>query len=148
MEEMRPVFREYLEYVEPFYDIYDVSSWCDHALENLRAYVHSEDRRGYVLRLSGTIAGFALVNDHLRFNDKGFAIAEFFVRESHGREGHGRILAEHVFARSPGNWEVAVSAKNHRALAFWEQVISFYTGGRFLRKNIPSFSGTGFLFKN
>ena len=147
MEEMRPVFREYLEYVEQFYDINDVSSWCDRAMENLSAYAHSEDRRGYVLRLSGTIVGFALVNDHLRFSDKGFSIAEFYIRESHGRKGYGRILATHVFARSPGHWEVAVSAKNHLALTFWEQVVSSYTGGCFLRKNIPSFSGTGFLFK-
>jgi len=143
---MGPVFKAYLEYVEPFYDIYDFDCWCDRAMKNLSAYALAEDRRGYVLRQSNAIIGFALVNEHLRFRDEGKAVAEFYIQEGYRRKGYGRMLAEHVFAQAPGNWEVAVSAKNHPALVFWEQVISSHTNGLFLRKNDPSFVGSGFLF--
>ncbi len=145
---MRPVFRAYLEYVEQFYDIYEVDAWCDRALENLKAFALAEGNQGYVLRQSDSIIGFALVNDHLRFRDRGLSIADFYIQEGHGRKGYGRMLAEHVFGCAPGNWEVAVSEKNHPALVFWERVISSYTGGCFLCKNIPSFRGAGFLFTN
>ena len=101
-----------------------------------------------ILKESEIIIGFALVNKHLRFNHDGFAIAEFYIQKDHERNGCGRRLAEYVFAQFPGNWEVAVSLKNNSALAFWKQVVSSYTYGKFIEKKTCSFSGYGFLFNN
>jgi len=86
------------------------------------------------------------VNKHFRYNIDGFAIAEFYVQKKYARNGYGRKLAEHVFAWFSGNWEVAVAFNNHSAVGFWEQVVSSYTGGNFIKKKNSSFKGYGFLF--
>jgi predicted acetyltransferase len=147
-EEIVPLFKEYLGVVSRFYTIYDFDSWCEGAVKNLQTYSMAEDRLIYVLKESETFIGFALVNKHLRFNSGGFGIADFYIQKSHGRNGHGRRLAEHVFERFPGSWEVAVSLKNEYALGFWKQVVLTYTSGRFMEKKHASFKGYGFLFNN
>jgi predicted acetyltransferase len=131
-----------------FFDIKDRRSWCEGALKSLQRYSTEDDRHIYILKESETIIGFAFINKHFRFNHDGFAVAEFYIKKDHERKGFGRKLAEHVFAQFSGNWEVAVSKKNHSARVFWKQVVSSYTGGNFVEKRIGSFSGYGFLFNN
>lgn len=129
-----------------FFKIYDFDSWCKGAFKNLQKYSMAEDRYIYILKESGAIIGFALVNHHLRFNMDGVAMAEFYIQKGHKEKGYGRKLAEHVFTQLPGNWEVAVSLKNDLALLFWKQVISSYTKGKFIKKNKSCFKGYGFVF--
>ena len=148
IDEIKPTFREYLNYMSQFFDIKDRRSWCEGALKYLQRYSTEDDRHIYILKESETIIGFAFINKHLRFNHDGFAVAEFYIKKDHERKGFGRKLAEHVFAQFSGNWEVAVSKKNHSARVFWKQVVSSYTGGNFVEKRIGSFSGYGFLFNN
>ena len=146
IEEIIPIFREYLGWMRQFYTIYNFDSWCEGGLKNLQDYSMAEDRLIYVLKESESIIGFALVNQHLRFNHDGFAMAEFYIQKNHGRSGQGRRLAEYIFARYPGSWEVAVTLKNNDALVFWKQVVSSYTSGKFMEKKKASFKGSGFLF--
>ncbi|MFH2138039.1 MAG: GNAT family N-acetyltransferase [Candidatus Omnitrophota bacterium] len=147
IDAIRPIFREYLNYISQFLDIKDQQAWCASALENLRKY-SLEDRYIYILKRSGAIIGFALVSKHLRFNTDGFGIAEFYIQKKYEGRGYGRKLAESIFAQFPGNWEVAVSLKNNSAQKFWEQVVSSYTSGKFMKKKTRSFSGYGFVFNN
>lgn len=146
IDEIKPIFRTYLDHMSRFFEIHDFDSWCNGALKNLRRYLTAEDRYIYILKKSDAVIGFALVNKHFRFNTDGFAMAEFYIQKEHEKKGHGRKLAEHVFTRLPGNWEVAVSLKNTSALLFWKQVVSAYTDGQFIRKRHPSFNGDGFIF--
>lgn len=146
VQEIKNIYRRYLAYMSQFFEIRDYDPWCEGALKNLQNYSQADDRFIYVIKESGAVIGFALVNQHLRFNPDGMAIAEFHILKSHEKKGHGRRLAEHVFAQFPGNWEVAVSLKNQPALAFWEQVVSSYTESHFIRKRNASFYGYGFLF--
>ena len=146
IDEIIPIFREYLKYMSRFFEIDDFDSWCEGALKKLRRYSMAEDRHIYILKESESIIGFALVNKHLRFNTDGFAIAEFYIQKNHQRKGYGRKLAEHVFAQFPGNWEVAVSLKNNLALVFWEQAVSSCTDGSFIKNRNASFCGYGFVF--
>ncbi len=148
IEEIIPLFSTYLEGMSQFYEIRNLDSWCATALKNLQKYAGAEDRRMYILRQSGAIIGFALVNQHLRFNQDGFAIAEFHIQKDHGGKGYGRRLAEHVYAQFPGNWEVALTMKNHNALVFWRQVVSSFTSGKFMEKRNPSGNECGFLFES
>ncbi|MBW2265438.1 MAG: GNAT family N-acetyltransferase [Deltaproteobacteria bacterium] len=148
IDEIKPIFREYLNYMSQFFEINDHDSWCEGALKYLQRYPIEDDRHIYILKESESIIGFSLVNKHLRFNNDGFAVAEFYIQKDHVRKGYGRKLAEHVFAQFSGNWEVAVSLKNSSARAFWKQVVSSYTDGKFIEKRICSFSGYGFLFNN
>ncbi|MBA3011752.1 MAG: GNAT family N-acetyltransferase [Proteobacteria bacterium] len=148
MAEIEPIFSLYLDIMCRFYKIVDLYSWREKALENLRKYARQEDRLIYVLKESNAVTGFALVNQHLRFNRDGLAIAEFYIHKDHGRKGFGRQLAETVFSLSPGNWEVAVTVKNKDAMAFWKQVVSSYTSGDFVEKKKASSDAHGYLFNN
>ena len=148
IDKIKPVFREYLKHMSQFFEIIHYDSWCEGALKNLQFYSMADDRHIYILKESDAIIGFAMVNKHFRFNTDGFAVAEFYIQKNHGRKGYGRSLAEHVFAKFPGNWEVAVALTNKSALVFWEQVVSSYTGGKFIKEKNASFCRYGFVFNN
>lgn len=148
IDEITPMYREYLDYMRQFFRIYDFDSWCNGALKNLRHYFIADDRYIYSLKESESIIGFALVNKHFRFNTDGCAVAEFYIQKDHEKKGYGRKLAEHVFEQFTGNWEIAVSLKNKSALLFWEQVVSSYTNGKFIKKRNASFYGVGFIFNS
>ncbi|MCD4674497.1 MAG: GNAT family N-acetyltransferase [Desulfobacula sp.] len=148
IDEIKSVYREYLDYMSRFFKIYDFNSWCKGALKNLQLYSIADDRHIYILKESESIIGFALVNKHFRFNTDGFAVAEFYIQKNHERKGYGRKLAEHVFAQFTGNWEVAVTLKNKSGILFWEQVVTSYTNGKFIKKKNASFSGYGFVFNS
>ncbi|WP_299982121.1 GNAT family N-acetyltransferase [Desulfobacula sp.] len=146
IDRIKPIFREYLDYMSQFYEIDNYYSWCKGALKNLQLYSMADDRYIYILKESDSIIGFALVNKHLRFNTDGFAVAEFYIQKGHEKKGYGRKLAEYVFAQFTGIWEVAVTLKNKSALVFWEQMVSSYTDGKFIKKRTASFKGYGFIF--
>jgi len=148
IDEIKPIFTEYLAYICQFFAIADYDSWCEGALKNLSLYSIKNNRHIYIIKKSESIIGFAFVNKHLRFNTDGFAIAEFYIRKNYEKKGYGRRLAEHVFEQFPGNWEVAVALKNNSARLFWKQVLSFCTHDTFIEKRNSSFSGYGFLFNN
>jgi predicted acetyltransferase len=148
IDEIKPIFKEYLNYMSQFFEIDDYDSWCEGALKTLQLYSIEDDRHIYIIKESESIIGFAFVNKHLRFNHDGFAVAEFYIQKDHERKGYGRKLAEHVFAQFPGNWEVAVTLKNSSARVFWKQLVSSYTDGKFIEKRKSSFNGEGFLFNN
>lgn len=148
IDEIKPIFREYLNYISQFFEINDHESWCEGALKHLQRYPAEKDWHIYILMEADYIIGFSLLNKHLRFNHDGFSVAEFYIQKEYQRKGHGRKLAEYVFAQFPGNWEVAVSLKNNSALAFWKQVVSAYTYGKFIKKKTSFFSGYGFVFNN
>lgn len=146
VDEIKPMYKAYLDYMRQFFKIYNFDSWYKSALKNLQRYTMVDDRYIYILKQSESIIGFALVNKHFRFNTDGFAIAEFYIQKDHERKGYGRKLAEHVFSQFSGNWEVAVTLKNKTALMFWEQVVSSYTKGKLIKKKNASFNGYGFVF--
>jgi predicted acetyltransferase len=148
IEELFPIFREYLERMCPFYTVHNFDAWCEGGVKRLQASSMTKNQQIYVLKKSEAIVGFAQVNQHLRFNRDGWAMAEFYIQKKYGQSGQGRRLAEYVFDRYPGPWEVAVALKNKNALLFWRQVISSYTRGQFMEQTADSFKGTGFLFHN
>jgi len=148
IEEIKPIYKTYLDYMRQFFKIHDFDSWYKGALKNLQRYSMADDRHIYILQESDAIIGFALVNKHFRFNTDGFAVAEFFIQKSHEKKGYGRGLAEYVFAQFAGKWEIAVSLTNTSALVFWEQVVSSYTDRKFIKERNASFNGYGFIFNS
>lgn len=144
IEEVKSVFPSYLAHMHQFFEIHDFEAWRDTAVKNLNQYATSGDHHLYTVNKADTIIGFALVNRHLRFIENGFAVADFFIVPDHSRNGHGRRLASHIFSRLPGHWEVAVTSTNTKALKFWEQVVSEYTGKTFIKKTRASFTGYTF----
>lgn len=148
VEEIKPIFKEYLNKIGHFYEIKDHESWCEVALKNLNRYLVENNRYIYIIKKSESIFGFALINKHLRFNNDGLAVAEFYIQKKYKTKGYGRMLAEYVFNQSPGSWECAVSLKNNSAQEFWKKVISLYTYGKYTVKRTYSFNGFGFVFNN
>jgi GNAT superfamily N-acetyltransferase len=64
-------------------------------------------------------------------------VAEFFVLRRYRRRGVGRHAAHALWDRLTGSWVVRVADRNDRGRAFWERVVSAYTGGRFCVKRAP-----------
>ncbi|MCP3875170.1 MAG: GNAT family N-acetyltransferase [Desulfobacteraceae bacterium] len=148
IEEIKPIFKTYLGYMGQIYNIAHLDAWRDNAMKNLQDASKTDHKLIYSLKQSGTIIGFAQMNKHLRFNNEGLAIAEFYIQKDHQRKGHGRRLAEHVFELFPGHWEISVAINNNLALEFWKQVVSSYTFDKFIEKRKASINTCGLLFKN
>jgi predicted acetyltransferase len=99
----------------------------------LDSYWNMPERYPFLIRAAGRLVGFTLVNRYSRLHDPfdGHAVAEFFILRKYRRRGVGRSAAMQLFARFPGKWEVASSATNVPAQAFWRSTIDVYTDGRY-----------------
>lgn len=144
IEPLRLLYCEYLVHMSQFFTIKHYDAWIEGGLKNLHSYALTEERPAYMIQESDAVIGFALINQHLRFNSEGFAIAEFYIQKTQEKKGYGRQLAEHLFHALPGPWEVAVTSTNHKALKFWKNVVTGFTLGQFRQENKPGF--TGFVF--
>jgi predicted acetyltransferase len=91
----------------------------------LEAYWNNADHIPLLLRVEGSLAGFALLN---AASHSGLPVtrnmAEFFVVRKHRRGGVGTAAAHAIFSRYPGVWEAAVARKNVGALAFWRNAVA------------------------
>ena len=92
------------EYLHPYFDEY----WTD------------SDRKAFLFRVEGALAGFALV-----FTGSPHDIAEFFVMRKYRRCGVGAQAAADLFDRFPGRWTVRQQLANPAATAFWREAIRY-----------------------
>jgi predicted acetyltransferase len=72
-------------------------------------------------------------------------LAQFFVLKKYRRRQLGRRAAMQVFDTLRGRWQVGQMAGNHRAHAFWHQVIGSYTQGRFVEHELHDKRWDGWL---
>ncbi len=78
-----------------------------------------------IVRCDEHLAGLALVTDRGHAGKPAdHNMAEFFILRKYRRCGVGRAAAEQIFARHPGQWEVAVARKNVAVLSFWRTTMS------------------------
>ncbi len=148
ISEIKDLYKDYLNYISQYFNIKNLEAWRETALAHLKKYSTDTNRHLYIIKDSDTTFGFALVNQHFRFIKTGSAIAEFYIKDEYKRKGFGKNLAEHVFTKHPGDWEVAVSKKNNLALKFWKKTISCVTKEDFKQVRNESFDGYGFVFNN
>jgi predicted acetyltransferase len=87
----------------------------------------------FLIHADSHLVGFALINRHSRILQAfdGHAMTEFFIMRKYRRLGIGRAAAMQLFDHFPGPWEVASSATNIPAHAFWRSTIDSYTSGRY-----------------
>jgi predicted acetyltransferase len=70
------------------------------------------------------LAGFALLNDQSHSGlPTTHNVAEFFILRKYRGQGAGRIAAQALFSRYPGQWEAAIARKNVAAHKFWRSII-------------------------
>jgi predicted acetyltransferase len=85
-----------------------------------------EDHFGYLIKVAGKLAGFALVRAGSRVTSQPdvMDVAEFFVLRGMRGRGVGMSAAHALFGAFPGTWEVRVRRTNVGALAFWSRAVA------------------------
>ena len=94
--------------------------------DRLALYWSEPDRRfAFFVRVSGNLAGFALVKRGSPASDDPdvLDVEEFFVARRFRRDGVGREAARLLWNTIPGKWTVRVSEGNKPALPFWAQTV-------------------------
>lgn len=108
-------------------------------------YWTKENRHPYVLKCDDKLAGFVLI----RFNeDNMYEVAEFFILNKYRHIGAGKFMANKVFNKYKGSWEVRTLLKNERTQNFWRSIIKDYTNNNFEEKLIRDNSRYAFYFNN
>ena len=108
-------------------------------------YWSEEERHPYILNFDGQLAGFVLV----RFNENGMnEIAEFFVLNKYRKLGAGTFMANEMFKKYRGKWEIKTLLKNKRAQEFWRKVVKDASNGNYEEHLIIDNTRYAFYFEN
>ncbi|HWF01477.1 MAG TPA: GNAT family N-acetyltransferase [Caulobacteraceae bacterium] len=97
--------------------------------EHLDSYWSDASREPWLIRVEGSLAGFALLN---RVTHSGqpadWNMAEFFVVRKHRGGGVGTAAVHAILAGHPGQWELAIARKNLPAQSFWPRAVGAAPG--------------------
>lgn len=75
-------------------------------------------------------------------------IAEFFVLNKYRRLGAGTFMANEMFRRYKGKWEIRTLLKNTRAQEFWRKIVKKASNGNYQEHLIRNNSRCAFYFEN
>lgn len=111
----------------------------------IELYWKEEKRHPYILKCDGELAGFVLV----RFNENDmYEIAEFFVLNKYRKHGAGRFMANEMFRRYKGKWEIQTLLKNKRAQEFWRKIVKEVSNDNYKEHLIRDNSRYAFYLEN
>ena len=136
---------EFSEYADS-----DINEYGYYGYSHIDDYWNEEGRFPYFIRVNSKLAGFALVCSHCHYisGENAHSIAEFFVMLKYRQKGIGRYVANEVFNKHKGQWEVLQLPGNVRAQKFWKSVISEYTNGTYNECGSLDNEWVGFIFDN
>lgn len=130
VEERRAIENLIQLYTHDFSENWAETEWGDvdehgrFAPYPLDAYWQDGSHTPLLIRGSGRIVGFALLNDKSHTGGRvDQNVAEFFILRKYRRGGIGTSAAHAMFAQFQGIWEAAVARKNIAALQFWKRAI-------------------------
>lgn len=110
----------------------DVNSYGRYGYRYLDHYWTEPGRFAFIINIAGNIAGFALVRQHPSIDKLNtYSMAEFFVMRKYRGRGVGQKVAQSLFDRFPGRWQVRQAPRNLPAQAFWRKIIGAYTQNDF-----------------
>ena len=121
LDDDRTVIRRLLQlyhYDFSEFDGSDVNQHGEYLHRYFDEYWTDSDRKAFLFRVEGALAGFALV-----FTGEPHDIAEFFVMRKYRGRGVGAQAAASLFDRFPGRWTVRQQLANPAATAFWRKAI-------------------------
>lgn len=111
----------------------------------IELYWKEEKRHPYLLKYDNKIAGFVL----MRYNEENMnEIAEFFVVNKYRHLGAGRFMANQMFNKYRGKWEIRTLLKNKQAQEFWRKVVLEASNNNYTEKLIRNGSRYAFYFEN
>ena len=97
-------------------------------------YITDSDRRAYLVKVDGEIAGFVLLHQSGISPEMKWNIGEFFILAKFQGKGIGREVAHQIWNMHKGIWEVSVIPENKPAYNFWLKTISAYTGTHYVEE--------------
>ena len=111
----------------------------------LELYWKEDKRHPYILKCNGELAGFVLQ----RYNENNYnEIAEFFVLNKYRKLGAGTFMANEIFKKFKGKWEIRTLLKNKRAQEFWRKIVKEVSNGDYREQLIRNNSRYAFYFEN
>ncbi len=123
--------------------VYDMSRYCGflpgwetpsnglYECVDLGHYWRESDRYPFLVKIDDEVSGFVLVYQTGSTPAIEWSMGEFFIVAKFQGKGIGRQVAEHIFNRFHGVWEVMQIPENTGAVEFWEHVIRSYTQDNF-----------------
>lgn len=129
----QPILANLLElYAHDFSEFHAIELGVDgrFGYRHLPLYWCDPNRRPFLVRVDGKLAGFVLVKkgSELSGDEIVWEMAEFFVLRRYRRRGIGTCVAHEVWRQVPGPWEVRVMESNHSAHHFWAHAIAAFAG--------------------
>lgn len=131
---LQNIIEFYIYEFSRFVNIIELNEEGRYGYDGLNDYWVNPDRHPFFIRVSGKLAGFALVHAAEAKQDQQsptHSIREFFVLQKYSGSGVGKVVAKRIFDLFPGQWEVTQIKQNYPAQAFWRSVISEYTNGKY-----------------
>lgn len=113
----------------------DINAECIFEYKWFDNYFTDSDRDAFFIKNGEDYIGMVLVNENLKFNDKGKCIAEFLIMPRFRRNHIGKKVAYDIFEKFKGDWEVQPMENNPIAYSFWKNIITEYTKGKYIIKN-------------
>ena len=111
----------------------------------INLYWLEKERHPYILKCDGKLAGFVLE----RYNENGEnEIAEFFVLNKYRKLGAGTFMANEMFKKYKGKWEIQTLLKNKQAQEFWRKVVKDASRGNYEEHLIRDNTRYAFYFEN
>lgn len=97
----------------------------------LDSYFQKADHNAYFIMVKNEIAGFTLVNKYSVIEKGCNSIAEFYVKKTFRNKKIGTTVAEIIFNKYPGRWELRELETCKSANKFWSNVINNYMKGNY-----------------
>ena len=91
-------------------------------------------RWAYFIKAEGKLAGFAMIiSDYFYIDDRksDYVMSDFFVMYKYRNTGVGRFVANYLFDKYRGTWQLNTIDKNVNSIKFWNKVISAYADGKY-----------------
>lgn len=118
--------------------LYDGSFYIDNVINDeclfdykwFNNYFTDKTREVYFIKYENKIAGFVMINQHLKVLKEGYCIAEFLVLPQYRRNHIGKEAAFKAF-NLHNNWEVQPMDNNNIAYNFWRNIIKEYTNNNY-----------------
>jgi predicted acetyltransferase len=134
--EQEPVLANLLElYAHDFSEFFALELGEDgrFGYARLPLYWTEPQRHPFLVRVDGGLAGFVLVKrgSDVSGNENVWDVAEFFIVRGYRRRGVGTEVANEVWRKLPGPWEVRVMESNHSAKEFWQRAVEGFAGEAF-----------------
>jgi predicted acetyltransferase len=129
LPEQEPILANLLElYAHDFSELIDLKLGIDgrFGYKHLPLYWQDSNRYPFLIMANGHFAGFVFVRrgSEISNDPDVWDIAEFFIVRGFRRLGIGMKVAQEIFGKFLGKWEVRVIGRNQKAKNFWERAIN------------------------